>query len=239
MRKQLPVFNLSQTGAGPEGGRRRARRGARRGLHSPTPPQCQHGGQHPGSCLLRGSARGTARPQQPLQARGSGRLVTFGGRAAGAGREAEPGETGSAARPAPPLPPAAAGGRSGYFPAGQLRHLGATLREGTGGRSPSSPAAPARGPLKLQSGGGAGPACLPRPAPPARGSPARPRGAERSGRRPEGGGGRGGRSAVGAGAGRAGPPHKGRSPAAPCGHSPAAAAPCRCRSARRWAGSCG
>lgn len=28
-------------------------------------------------------------------------------------------------------------------------------------------------------------------------------------------------------------------PAAPCGHSPAAAAPCRCRSARRWAGSCG
>lgn len=124
--------------------------------------------------------------------------------------------------------PARTRGRSGYFLAGQLRHLGATLRERPGRQPPpprSSSAPPGPGALKLQSGGGGGAACP--------GVTEAPRG-RRSGRRAERGKGR-----VVGGAGRAGPPHKGRSPAAPCGHSPAAAAPCRCRSARRWAGSCG
>lgn len=91
--------------------------------------------------------------------------------------------------------------------------------------APPSSAPPGPGALKLQSGGGGGAVCA--------GVTEAPRG-QWSGRRAERGKGR-----VAGGAGRAGPPHKGRSPAAPCGHSPAAAAPCRCRSARRWAGSCG
>lgn len=206
-KEQLPVFRPSRTGGRAGGGRPRGPARPRRAPRSPPPPQCQHGGQHPGSCLLGGSARGPLAPGNGSN-RGLRPTRNFRGPSGEEGGRARPGrERGGAGSP-PALP--------GDFPTGQLRHLGATLREGAGGRSLSSPAA-----LKLHLPGG-----------------------RRRGRRPEGGkegegagGGKG--SPVRAGPGRAGPPHKGRSPAAPCGHSPAAAAPCRCRSARRWAGSCG
>lgn len=85
----------------------------------------------------------------------------------------------------------------------------------------------------LGGGGGGGTAEGPRPAPGAaklpRGAGALPAGPTCPGSAPE--------VRLRAGPGRAATQRP--FPAAPCGHSPAAAAPCRCRSARRWAGSCG
>lgn len=125
-----------------------------------------------------GLGSGAARPPQPLRTRGSGQLVTFGGRAAGSGGGPGRARRGALRRAAGSAAPRLApGGRSGYFPAEQLQHFGATLKAGTGGRSPSSPAPPRPGGVKTSERRRgrprlpslAGPTCP-------RGSPAGPRG---------------------------------------------------------------
>lgn len=203
LRKQLPGLKPGQAVARAGGGHRGAR-----GWRGELPAALHHHNAN-----MEGNTQAAASPgarlggrSPPAAASGPGPTCNFWGPSSRGQREARPGGDRCAAGSA--APPLAPGGRSGYFPAGQLRHFGETLRAETGGRSPSSPAPPGPGALKLQSGGGGGPGCPPRPAPPARGSPAGPRGAEPRGRRREEGGGKG---RVVAGAGRAGPAHKGRS----------------------------